>query len=192
MTPARPDRFSQLQSVSNALPRDGVVVGTGGSRHPFVPAPIRPAARRNLEGRHIVTEALSSTHRPVERVKAPPKVETLRCSFCRAEFADTPERTVPSKDGRGTTTGSFCSARCRYCVLALAALHPSPLALEEFASRRGVLTDRLLDLWRQGLGPDPELVLRAAERASCGLPGLDSTTPSTKPSDLAVPPPVLP
>jgi hypothetical protein len=134
----------------------------------------------------IVTEALSWMHPPVERVvETPRRVAELRCSFCRAELGDNLELTIASKTGQSRSTGSFCSAHCRYCVLALAALHPSPLAPDEFVSRRGVLTDRLLDLWRDGRGPDPELVLQAAERASCGLPSADSVVPTAEPSKVA-------
>jgi hypothetical protein len=134
-----------------------------------------------------VTEALSWTHPPVERaVATPPKAPKLRCSFCRAELGDTVELTIGSKESPSRSSGSFCSAHCRNCVLALAALHPSPIAPEEFVSRRGVLTDRLLDLWRHGRGPDPVLVLRAAERASCGLQDADSVAPTEKPSSVAL------
>src|SRR5918999_146773 len=130
-----------------------------------------------------MTEALSWMHPPVKRaVETPRRVAKLRCSFCRAELADNLELTIAGKDGQG----SFCSAHCRNCVLALAALHPSPLAPDEFVSRRGVLTDRLLDLWRNGRGPDPGLVLRAAERASCGLPNADSGVPPEQRSNVAV------
>jgi hypothetical protein len=112
-----------------------------------------------------VTEALSWMHAPANpAAKIPRKVARLRCSFCQAELGDNLELTIAGEDGRGKSTGSFCSAHCRNCVLALAALHPSPLATDEFVSRRGVLTDRLLGLWRNGRGPDPVLVLRAAER----------------------------
>jgi hypothetical protein len=95
-----------------------------------------------------------------------------RCSFCRAELGESLELTIPGsgKYGQRASTGSFCSTHCRNCVLALAALHPSPLASDDFVVTRGLLTDRLLDLWRQGRGPDPGLVLRAAERASRGFP----------------------
>jgi hypothetical protein len=99
-------------------------------------------------------------------------VAKLRCSFCRAELGDTPELTITG-DGQRKTTGSFCSAYCRNCVLALAALHPSSLAPADFVATRALVTDRLLDLWRRGEGPDPVLVLQAAERASCGLPEAD-------------------
>jgi hypothetical protein len=34
-----------------------------------------------------------------------------------------------------------------------------------FLDQRTLLTDRLLQLWRNGKGPDPALVLEAAERA---------------------------
>jgi hypothetical protein len=118
---------------------------------------------------------------------APRRVATLRCSFCRAELGQNLELTIAGRSGQGASTGSFCSARCRTCVLALAALHPSPLAPDEFVSRRGVLTDRLLDLWRQGRGPDPGLVLQAAERASRGLPNADAALPA----NVAVPVPAL-
>jgi hypothetical protein len=94
------------------------------------------------------------------------------CSFCRATLGESVELTLSGsgKHGQRGTTGSFCSMRCRNCVLALAALHPSPLASDDFISTRTLLTDRLLNLWRRGQGPDPGLVLQAAERASCGLP----------------------
>jgi hypothetical protein len=59
----------------------------------------------------------------------------------------------------------FCSSRCRDCVLALGALNPSVLSSARFLERRTLLTDRLLELWRAGKGPDPALVLVAAERA---------------------------
>jgi hypothetical protein len=98
-----------------------------------------------------------------------PKVEKLRCSFCRAELGESIELTIADRNGKRKATGCFCSTRCRDCVLALAALHPSPLAGADFVSTRGLLTDRLLGLWRQGRGPDPRLVLEAAERASRGL-----------------------
>lgn len=95
-----------------------------------------------------------------------------RCSFCQAELGESLELTIPGfgKHGQRASTGCFCSTHCRNCVVALAALHPSPLASDDFISKRGLLTDRLLDLWRQGQGPDPGLVLQAAKSASCGLP----------------------
>jgi len=112
-----------------------------------------------------VTEARSWMHAPANPgIEIPRKVARLRCSFCQAELGDNLKLTIAGEDGRGKSTGSFCSPHCRNCVLALAALHPSPLATDEFVSRRGILTDRLLSLWRQGRGPDPVLVLRAAER----------------------------
>jgi hypothetical protein len=94
--------------------------------------------------------------------------QPLRCSFCQTELGDD---LAPPSDGPGrrAPTSSFCSPRCRDCVRALAALHPSPLASHEFIATRGLLTDRLLDLWRQGQGPEPAAVLRAAEAASSGL-----------------------
>ena len=95
----------------------------------------------------------------------------VRCSFCQTEFDDDLELTpLPSAAHRRRASDSrFCSTHCRDCVLALAALHPSPLASADFISKRTLLVDRLLDLWRQGLGPDPALVLQAAETASRGL-----------------------
>jgi len=85
----------------------------------------------------------------------------LQCAFCQAELGDSREV---------TSTGSFCSTRCRDSVLALAALHPSLLASYDFVTRRELLTDQLLHLWRRGRGPDPGLVLEAARRAGRGLP----------------------
>ena len=95
----------------------------------------------------------------------------VRCSFCQSEFDENVELTpLRSAAHRGrASTSSFCSTYCRDCVLALAALHPSPLASSDFISTRTLLIDRLLDLWRQGQGPDPALVLQAAETASRGL-----------------------
>jgi hypothetical protein len=132
-----------------------------------------------------VTEVLSSVRRPDEEAvegRAESKVaasgsvsnrsaKKSHCSFCRVELGSL-QLTIrgPGKHGQGASTGCFCSTHCRNCVLALAALHPSPLATDDFISKRALLTDRLLDLWRHGQGPDPGLVLQAAERASCGLP----------------------
>jgi hypothetical protein len=98
-------------------------------------------------------------------------VKQLRCSFCRAELGEGVKLAVPASGahGRGALTSSFCSSHCRNCVLALAALHPSPLASSDFLSKRALLTDRLLHLWRRGEGPDPALVLQAAVGASRGL-----------------------
>ena len=41
-----------------------------------------------------------------------------------------------------------------------------------------MLTDHLLDLWRHGRGPDPGLVLLAAEQASSGLSNAESVVPT--------------
>ncbi len=72
--------------------------------------------------------------------------EKSHCSFCRAELGEHLELTIPGsgKHGQRATTGCFCSTRCRTCVLALAALHPSPLASDDFISKCALLTDRLL------------------------------------------------
>ena len=76
----------------------------------------------------------------------------VRCSFCQGEFDKdfelTPLRSAAHR--RRVSTSSFCSTHCRDCVLALAALDPSPLASGDFISRRALLIDQLLDLWRQG------------------------------------------
>ena len=97
--------------------------------------------------------------------------EQLRCSFCRAELGGGPILTTPGSGlpGQRTSTSSFCSTYCRDSVLALAALHPSPLASSDFIAKRALLTDRLLQLWRNGQGPDPAHVLQAAQTASTGL-----------------------
>jgi hypothetical protein len=104
------------------------------------------------------------------------KAEPLRCSFCQAELGEDLGLMTPGsgKHGQRTSASRFCSPRCRDCVLALAALHPSPLASDEFISKRSLLTDRLLDLWRSGQGPDPALVLGAARAASNGLVSADA------------------
>ena len=113
-----------------------------------------------------MTEVRSLTHAPISPTvraarRRTPKDPKLSCSFCKA---DLDHRAEPTLAGNGVE-GSYCSAYCRNCVLALAALHPSALAPYEFVFRRGVLTDQLLDLWRHGQGPDPSLVLLAAERS---------------------------
>ena len=61
--------------------------------------------------------------------------------------------------GQRMSASRFCSTRCRDCVLALEALNPSPLASYDFLTRRALLTDRLIHLWRSGMGPDPALVV---------------------------------
>jgi hypothetical protein len=97
------------------------------------------------------------------------------CAFCQAELDESLDTASESgAHGERSSTSSFCSTYCRDCVLALAALHPSPLASSDFVSKRVLLTDRLLDLWRQGTGPDPALVLKAAGSASRGLAATDA------------------
>jgi len=112
-----------------------------------------------------VTEVRSLTHAPiaptVRAVRTSPTAPKLSCSFCRADLDHYAEPVLLGNNGQG----SYCSAHCRNCVLALEALHPPVLASHEFVVRRGVLTDQLLDLWRHGQGPDPSLVLQAAERS---------------------------
>lgn len=102
--------------------------------------------------------------------------QQLRCSFCQAELGEDIELTTrgSGKQRQRTSTSSFCSTHCRDCVLALAELHPSPLASSDFIAKRALLTDRLLDLWRHGQGPDPALVLQAARTASSGLASADA------------------
>ena len=108
----------------------------------------------------------------VRAVRASPKAPKLNRSFCRADLEHHAEQTLTGNNGEG----SYCSAHCRNCVLALSALHPSVLAPYEFVLRRGVLTDQLLDLWRDGRGPDPSLVLQAAERSRSVESGTRITT----------------
>jgi hypothetical protein len=118
-----------------------------------------------------VSESLESALRPGRPRAGKAVAKRAHCSFCGVELDATVELTIPGSGRRGQrgTVGSFCSVRCRDCVLALAALHPSPLATAEFVSRRTLVTDRLLHLWRQGEGPDPALVLLAAQSAGRGL-----------------------
>src|SRR5262245_57748734 len=133
-----------------------------------------------------MSETLSAFRRPegqaveLGRAKPAPRVcngnaEQLRCSFCQAELGGDPILTPGSGvPGQRTSASSFCSTYCRDSVLALAALHPSPLASSDFIAKRALLTDRLLHLWRNGQGPDPAHVLRAARAASSGLAGADA------------------
>ena len=134
-----------------------------------------------------MSEALSALRRSggqavdsVRAMPAPPvrdeKADQLRCSFCQAGLGEAPVLTIPGSGalGQRTSTSSFCSTYCRDSVLALAALHPSPLASSDFVAKRALLTDRLLHLWRHGQGPDPTLVLQAARTASSGLASGDA------------------
>ena len=133
-----------------------------------------------------MAEALWSLRPPedetveLDRDPAPPPVRDrdtnqLRCSFCQVGLGDEIELTISKygKHGQRTST-RFCSEYCRDCVLALAALHPSPLASSDFVARRALLTDRLLELWRHGQGPAPAHVLQAARTASSGLASADA------------------
>jgi hypothetical protein len=119
-----------------------------------------------------MTPALEALHAPLVSNR---RSNQLCCSFCRAELGEGVALaiSVSRAHGLGTPASHFCSTRCRDCVLALAALHPSPLASDDFVATRTLLTDRLLDLWRKGDGPDPAFVLQAARRASCGLAAAD-------------------
>jgi hypothetical protein len=99
------------------------------------------------------------------RVKASAR-KTYTCNFCRAVLEDGKALSMPARNRATAVAGCFCSTRCLTCVQALEALHPSPLASYEFREARNVLTDRLLRLWRDGRGPDPALVLQAAEQVS--------------------------
>jgi hypothetical protein len=89
----------------------------------------------------------------------------LRCSFCTSEVEDSVAVRIRTPGGHVREVTAFCSSRCRDCVLALGALNPPVFSDAEFLERRTLLTDRLLQLWRNGKGPDPALVLMAAERA---------------------------
>jgi hypothetical protein len=101
-------------------------------------------------------------------VAIPGKTNVLRCSFCQVELR---EECIPMSARRRhwRSASRFCSTRCLNCVLALEALNPSPLASEDFISGRELLTDRLIELWRRGQGPDPALVLEAARTAGGGF-----------------------
>ena len=64
--------------------------------------------------------------------------QQLRCSFCQVGLGEGIGLTTQGfeKQRHRTTSSSFCSTRCRDCVLALAELHPSPLASDDFIARR--------------------------------------------------------
>jgi hypothetical protein len=104
-------------------------------------------------------------------VASPGKTNVLHCSFCQLELRD---ECIPisGRRRRRRSASRFCSVRCLNCVLALEALNPSPLASEDFISGRELLTDRLIELWRRGEGPDPALVLEAARTAGRGFDAL--------------------
>ena len=67
--------------------------------------------------------------------------QQLRCSFCQVGLGEGIGLTTHGfeKQRHRTTSSSFCSTRCRDCVLALAELHPSPLATDDFIARRALL-----------------------------------------------------
>ena len=90
---------------------------------------------------------------------------SLRCSFCKSVVDDSAAVRIRTPGGHIRELTAFCSSRCRDCVLALGALNPPVFSSVGFLERRTLLTDRLLQLWRNGKGPDPALVLEAAERA---------------------------
>ena len=94
-----------------------------------------------------------------------PLAANSRCPFCTSEVEAWTAVRIRTPGGHNREFAAFCSTRCRDCVLALGALNPSVLADTGFLERRGLLTDRLLELWRNGEGPDPALVLMAAKRA---------------------------
>lgn len=142
---------------------------------------LHAAGRQGLDEGSSMAETVwaSAPQEAVELGGATPssmgrKTNGLCCSFCQAELYEVDA--VPRNQGPRASSSRFCSARCRDCVLALEALNPSPLASYDFILRRGLITDRLIDLWRSGEGPDPTLVLRAARSASNGL---TAPTPST-------------
>jgi len=97
-----------------------------------------------------------------------PIAPSLSCSFCKSAVDDSEAVRIRTPGGHNRELTVFCSSRCRDCVLALGALNPSVLSSAGFLERRTLLTDRLLELWRDGKGPDPALVLMAAERARLG------------------------
>ena len=143
---------------------------TGGnsSRHPTAVLP-------HFRERPLMPEALEALRSPTP-VASNRRSKLPCCCFCQAELGEDAPRAISASRAHGLcpTASLFCSTRCRDCVLALAALHPSPLATSDFISTRTLLTDRLLDLWRGGDGPDPALVLQAALNASCGLASNDA------------------
>jgi hypothetical protein len=106
-----------------------------------------------------------------------PLAASLRCSFCTSEVEDSAAVRIRTPGGHRRELTAFCSLRCRDCVLALGALNPSVFSSAGFLERRTLLTDRLIRLWRNGEGPDPALVLMAAERAR--LAGLTSASTSS-------------
>ena len=88
-----------------------------------------------------------------------------RCSFCTSEVEGSAAVRIRTPGGHCRELTAFCSSRCRDCVLALGALNPPVFSNAGFLEQRTLLTDRLLQLWRNGKGPDPALVLQAAKRA---------------------------
>jgi hypothetical protein len=92
-----------------------------------------------------------------------------RCSICRAEiegegltYRGTGEPGHPPRD-----VGLYCRPRCLDAAQALAALAElHALAPRRIVEQRGQIADGLLVLWRRRIGPDPRLVVAAAERAT--------------------------
>jgi len=94
---------------------------------------------------------------------------TGRCSICRSgvEGAGLTYR-APSLPGRpGRDVGVYCGERCRDAARALGVLtEPPPFMPRPIIERRNEIADGLLALWRRRAGPDPLLVIAAAERVN--------------------------
>jgi hypothetical protein len=93
--------------------------------------------------------------------------DSPRCSICRAEIGDDGLTLTTRLSARSTVAwGLFCSERCRDAAKALVAIDEAPPGTSSAARRqRGEIADGLLALWRRGAGPEPSLVLLAAEHA---------------------------
>jgi hypothetical protein len=157
---------------SICLPEEQAVEAAPKSVEDWAHGRLVPTLPEKLAPGYQIESQSHSRAVPMKTAASNRSAKRLRCSFCRAELGEGLELTIPGSGSHGqrASTGCFCSTHCRNCVLALAALHPSPLASDDFVLTRALLTDQLLSLWRQGEGPDPGLVLQAAGRASCGFP----------------------
>jgi hypothetical protein len=167
----KPRRQSWPSSAADSLTTPHIAAGSSSTlRLPAAaageraPATLRAFRNKSVRREHFREETmepgLAAASAAGTRVTL---AASVRCSFCTSEVEDSAAVRIRTPGGHCRELTAFCSFRCRDCVLALGALNPPVLSNARFLDRRTLLTDRLLMLWRNGKGPDPALVLKAAE-----------------------------
>jgi hypothetical protein len=90
-----------------------------------------------------------------------------RCSICRAAIEGEGLCLSSPFGGGKHAHGLYCSERCRNAARALAAIGVTAVGMSSAVLRqREKVAEGLLTLWRRGAGPEPSLVLLAAEQAA--------------------------